>query len=414
MASKLFREEVIEAQRDRLTGTVVAAVPPGSRLYTALLAGSVALVIAILVLGRHATTVQVKGVVAQAAGVAEIAPPASAVVREVHVSEGMPVAAGAPLVTISLTQGRDASGEGVTGRLAELDRQDQELARQEALASSLGNSDASGLVRQKAGLTASIGSMERQRTLVAGQIALAEANNRRTARLAEEGAGTQRQVEESRADLLAQRLELERLNERLIGQRETLRGLDTQIASRRFTAEQTQSEITGRRAALAEQRATLLRLDRLVLTAPVDGVVGDIAARAGQGAEPGEALATVVARSGTSEVQLYAPSRAIGFVRPGQEVRLLFDAFPYQRYGAGHGVVRWVSDVPIDPKTLDAGLGITEPVFRVRVDIAPGGLAGPAADRPLRPGMTLSANLVLERRPLWEVFFDPVLRAMRK
>ena len=75
--------------------------------------------------------------------------------------------------------------------------------------------------------------------------------------------------------------------------------------------------------------------------------------------------------------------------------------------------MRWVSDVPIDPTTLDQGLGITEPVFRIRVAIDGGGLTGPAAQRPLRPGMTLSASLLGERRRLWEVFFDPVLRAIR-
>jgi methyl-accepting chemotaxis protein len=37
MASSLFRQEAIEAGRHKLTGTVIAAVPPSSRLYTGLL-----------------------------------------------------------------------------------------------------------------------------------------------------------------------------------------------------------------------------------------------------------------------------------------------------------------------------------------------------------------------------------------
>ena len=41
-------------------------------------------------------------------------------------------------------------------------------------------------------------------------------------------------------------------------------------------------------------------------------------------------------------------------------------------------------------------------------------LGDPGTDRPLRAGMTLSANLVLERRSLWEVFLDPVLKAVRQ
>jgi membrane fusion protein len=414
MATQLFRQEVIEAGRDRLTGAVVAAVPPGSRLYTALLTATIGAIVAMLVFGTYASRVQVRGTVAQGSGIAEVSPPSAAQVREVHVAEGMTVAKGTPLVTISLTQGRDPGGEGVAGRLAEIDRQDAELARQQGLASSLGTTDTSGLEQQKAGLAAAIGSMERQRTLVAGQIALAESNSRRAVRLAKEGAGTQRQVEESRAEMLALRLEQERLAERIISQRDTLRGLGTQVASRLIGSEQSQSEIAGRRAALAEQRAALMREDQLVLTAPIDGVVGDIAARPGQSAAAGASLVAVMPLGGEAEVQLYAPSRAIGFVKPGQQVRLLFDAFPYQKYGAGRGTVRWISRVPVDPAGLDKSLGITEPVFRIRVAIDQGGLTGPAAGRPLRPGMTLSANLVLERRRLWEVFFDPVLRAMRQ
>jgi membrane fusion protein len=413
MATKLFRDEAIEAGRDRLTGTVVAATPPGSRLYTLVLTGVAAVLIALLCLGQYATRVQVKGVVANGGGISRIHPPAAAEVQQVHVVEGQSVVRGTPLVTVSLSQGRDAGGEGVASRLAEIERQDLELSRQLDLASSLGSADTGALEQQKMGLADSIQSLDRQRGFVSGQIALAQADTARTARLAKEGAGTQRQVEESRAALLSQRLELEKVNERLISQRETLRTLDSQIASRRIGASQSLSQLAGQRAQLAEQRAQLLRQDRLTLTAPVAGVVGDVGARVGQHAETDSALVTVVPGSKAVEVQLYAPSRAIGFVKPGQEVRLLFDAFPYQKYGAGKGRVTWVSDVPTDPASLDPGLGITEPVFRIRVAIDAGGLHGPAALQTLRPGMTLSANLLLERRKLWEVFLDPIMRALR-
>jgi membrane fusion protein len=73
-----------------------------------------------------------------------------------------------------------------------------------------------------------------------------------------------------------------------------------------------------------------------------------------------------------------------------------------------------VSRVPIEPTALDSALGIQEPVFRIRVAIeqAAPRLPGGGAAR-LRPGMTLSANLVLERRSLWEVLFNPVASAFR-
>ena len=68
------------------------------------------------------------------------------------------------------------------------------------------------------------------------------------------------------------------------------------------------------------------------------------------------------------------------------------------------------SRVPIEPSAIDAALGLTEPVFRVRVRIDQMPPRIPAG-RQLRPGMTLSANLVLERRSLWEILFNPVVMA---
>jgi len=409
MASQLFRREVIEAGRERLAGTVVAATPPGSRLYTTLALAVAAAMAAILLLGQYSTTARVRGTVAFDAGIARVYPSAQAEIRQIHVRNGQTVAAGAPLVTLSVAQGAG----GVAGQLAELARQDAELARQEQLASLLGSTEINSLAEQRAGLAAGIASLERQKAIAAGQIGLAEAATRRAARLAGEGAGTQRQVEDGRAGLLARRAELEGLNERLISQRETLRAIGGQVAQRSIESIRSQSEISAQRAALAEQRQALMRMDQLVLTAPVAGEVGDVAAEIGQRARPDTSLVTIVPKGSELEIWLYAPSRSIGFIAPGQEVRLLFDAFPYQKYGAGRGTVTAVSRVPIEPGALDADLGIKEPVFRIRVAIDRLSPRGPAAARELRPGMTLSASLVLERRSLWEVFLDPVLKAMR-
>jgi membrane fusion protein len=403
MSTQLFRQEVIEAGRDRLAGTVVAAVPPRSRLYTMLLLAFAALIVAILVFGQYASSARVRGTVAYDAGIARVYASSPAEIRTIHVRTGQRVSAGDPLVTISLAQGSN----GVTAQLAQIDRQDAELARQQGLAGRIGATEAGGLTEQRSGLRAAIASLERQRGIAGGQIALAESATRRASQLAAEGAGTQRQVEDARATLLARRAEYEALNERIIAQREQLRSIDNQVTGRTLEANRSESVLGAQRAALAEQREALLRTHQLTLTAPVDGEVGDIAVEVGQRARPDSSLVTIVPAGSSLEVWLYAPSRAIGFVRPGQEVRLLFDSFPYQTFGAGRGRVTEVAQVPTEPSAIDSQLGIEEPVFRIRVAIESHAPRASAAERRLRPGMTLSANLVLERRSLWEVLFNP-------
>ena len=406
MATKLFRQEVIDAGRERLAGTVVAATPPRSRVYTLLLLVIAAVFVAFLVFGSYASSAQVRGLVAYDSGIARVYPTAQAEIREIHVRTGQRVAAGDPLVTISLAQGQG----GVGSQLQQFEAQDSELARQEQLVTTLGGSETAALQAQRINLSAAIGSLERQRTIAEGQIRLAEVGVRRASQLAAEGAGTQRQVEDHRATLLARRAEMESLSERIIVQRDALAQVEARIGQRGMESDRGRSEIATRRAALAEQRAALVRSDRLVLTAPVAGEIGDITAEIGQRARPDTSLVTIVPGGSRLEIWLYATSRGVGFARPGQEVRLNFHAFPYQRFGAGRGTVTAVSNVAIEPSAIDGDLGLTEPVFRVRVRIDAMPPRVPP-ERQLRPGMTLQANLVLERRRLWEILFNPVVMA---
>jgi len=409
MNKPLFRTEVIDAHRERLSGTVIAAVPPSSRLYTGLLGGLALIIIGFLVFGSYATSAQVRGIVAYDSGIARVYPSVPAEIRQIHVRYGQIVSAGTPLVTLALAQGID----GLTGQLAQLGNQDSELGRQVDLASQIGDAEQRALTQQRDSLTAAVASLERQRAISAGQVPLAEAATRRAVQLAHEGAGTQRQVEDSRSALLARRAEVESLNERLIAQRETLRNTEAQIAQRALEASRSRSVLLAQRAELAEQRAQLIRTDRLVLTAPIGGEIGDVSVEVGQRARPDQSLITIVPRGSQLEVWLYAPSRAVGFAHPGQQVRLLFDAYPYQKYGAGQGTVILVSRVPTEPTSLDANLNIQEPVFRIKVRIDQFPPRLPPEQRFMRPGMTVTANLVLERRSLWEVLFSPFLGTMR-
>src|SRR6478672_2567829 len=334
MTVQLFRQEVIEAGRERLAGTVVAAVPPRAKLYVGLVLGFAAIVAAILIFGHYSNRAQVKGVVAYDSGFARVYPGSPAEIRAFHVRNGQHVEAGTPLVTLAIAQGEG----GLTNQLGQLAGQDDALARQQGLAASLGSAETDALAKQKG-------------------------------RLAAEGAGTQRQVEDSRSALLARRAEIEQLGERLIAQRQALAQTDAQIATRRLEAERSHADLAAQRAALGEQRIALSRQGEITLTAPIAGDVGDISAEVGQRAKPDASLVTIVPTNAHLEIWLYAPTRAVGFVHPGQEVRLFFDAFPYQKYGAGRGRVTAVSRVPIEPAALDSALGIQEPVFRIRVAI---------------------------------------------
>jgi membrane fusion protein len=47
----------------------------------------------------------------------------------------------------------------------------------------------------------------------------------------------------------------------------------------------------------------------------------------------------IVPNDSVLQAELFVPTRAIGLVQPGHEVRILYEAFPYQQFGTYSGKV---------------------------------------------------------------------------
>jgi membrane fusion protein len=93
----------------------------------------------------------------------------------------------------------------------------------------------------------------------------------------------------------------------------------------------------------------------------------------------------------------------------------MYQAFPFQKFGVGRGRVLSVSRTVLAPEEVAMpGLNLTEPVFRVRVALERMDIEAYGQSIPLQAGMTLSADIVVERRNLLEWLFDPLYAAGRR
>jgi multidrug efflux pump subunit AcrA (membrane-fusion protein) len=99
------------------------------------------------------------------------------------------------------------------------------------------------------------------------------------------------------------------------------------------------------------------------------------------------------------QAELSVPQTGMARLQVGQGVKLLFDAFPYQRYGIGQSVIRWISP------TADDKIG---GAFRVLADIGDEGLAVNGERRALMAGMAGRADVVVGRRSLIGYAFAPI------
>jgi multidrug efflux pump subunit AcrA (membrane-fusion protein) len=134
-----------------------------------------------------------------------------------------------------------------------------------------------------------------------------------------------------------------------------------------------------------------------VVGAPCAGIVLKLAVR-GRGAvvQEGDVLAEVACAGERLQAELTLPQGAMALVRPGQPVKLLYDAFPYQRYGARAARIRWIS-----PAGESGG-------FRAFADLEAESVPVRAERRPLVPGMGGRARVIVGRRTLVSYAFEPI------
>jgi membrane fusion protein len=115
-----------------------------------------------------------------------------------------------------------------------------------------------------------------------------------------------------------------------------------------------------------------------------------------------------VPAGGILQAEIYIPSRAMGFVKPDQEVRLLYDAFPYQRFGAYRGRVVRVSQAILASSDVPAVISAKEPVYRAVVALEKQTIEAEGQIIPLQSGGQLTANIILDRRTLIEWILSPL------
>ena len=150
------------------------------------------------------------------------------------------------------------------------------------------------------------------------------------------------------------------------------------------------------------------------LLAPRDGMIASVRVDAGDGVQPGQALLDIVPWGSVLQGRLFVPSAAMGFVEPGQEVRIYLDAFPYERHGAQSGRVSSVSATALTQGESPMGHTQTGAHYRVDVEFPDGFTLSPLQLQALRPGMTVTADLVRDYGTLLDWIMEPLQGATRR
>ena len=220
-------------------------------------------------------------------------------------------------------------------------------------------------------------------------------------------------------------------------QKSRLREAEAAAAAIRETRGQAEAEYRhtlSDELAKAEQKASGLAQDLIkaeqktrlqVLTAPVDGVVQQLAVHTVGGVvTPAQSLLMVVPSDSRLEIEAMVSNRDIGFVHSGQEAEIKIDTFNFTRYGLLHGRVLSVSlDAVIrdrkQDRSDDRGLGAqnysSEPKgqelnYTARVSLDRSRMQIDDHLVNLSPGMAATVEIRTGSRTILSYLLSPLLR----
>ena len=410
----LFRTESVEEQRRSGLGTIQLLRPVSFSALTGLAVAVALCVGAFLMLGEYTRKARVSGYLVPDRGIIRMVAPQAATVLESHAAEGRAVKQGEVLFVLAVDQAA-LTGEtqaAVRSSLAARERSLHGAARQQQ---QLEQSRTAALDRQIEQRRRELVQMDSEAQLQNQRLALAVQAQSRLESLRLENFVSAAQLQAKSEEVLAIRAQMQGLERQRTVH---LREVDQLQAQRRelpLQAQSVQGEIERDLASLAQQVAQTETGRRIVLRAPQDGTLTAVLAEAGHSVNAAVALASLLPASASLQAHLYAPSSAVGFMRPNQPVLLRYQAFPYQKFGHQPGRVLQVSRSPLQASELvgmavpGVGAAAGEPLYRVTVAIDRQSVAAYGEAQPLAPGMQLDADVLLDRRRLIEWIFEPVL-----
>lgn len=141
--------------------------------------------------------------------------------------------------------------------------------------------------------------------------------------------------------------------------------------------------------------------DQAQLVAPCAGTILKLRVKdSGAVVSQGETVAELACGGEQLVAELTVPESGIGKLKLDQDVKLKYDAFPYQRYGVKYGKLSWLSPAK--------GEGEAARVFKARVELTEKEITVKGRPRPLTAGMSGAVEIVVGKRTLISYVFEPI------
>lgn len=411
MTERLFRQEAIEHQRHRLHGDVLLLPKFSYTLITGVLFLWIVAIAVWLATSVYARKETAFGWLEPPTGVIRIYPEDSGIIKSILVKEGDYVTEHQPLVIINGDRTL-ASGDNLeTQLLDEYEAQRKLLHEQLVRTQSIFESRIRDTHQRITAAQSELQMISQQSSILKQRYDLIKKQVERQALLREQGHISLLEFDSAITQELTIKSDVQGLNRAHVTQKNLIEQLQTELSTLPDEHENQVDQLRERLSNIAQQIAQLSGQRSHVIKAPKAGTVNNLQAIEGQLSQLGAniPLMTIIPSESTLTAQLLVPVRAAGFVEPNQTINIRYDAFPYQKFGIYRGEIQTVSKTLLLPnELLNAPISIQEPVYRVTATLGDTAVSAYGKEFPLRPGMTISADIQLSERSLIQWLLEPI------
>ena len=406
----MFRQEAIDALREKFLGEATIARPLPMWAMTLLAVGAAALMIAVAIWGQYTRRERVDGFLQLDVGAAKISITDAGRVTELLVKEGQEVKAGEPMLRLSLDRSTASNLSASAMATGELSQRRGSLEKEQEQIRELAVQQLQQVKKRIDDIKREITQIEQEIKLQGQRVASAKEQAKRFQQLAKEKFVSDIVARQKQDDATDQEIRVQTLKR----QKSTLeRDLSTAQLEEPAIAlrARSQEEQKTREISVVQQSLTQEETKRdTVIQAPITGIVTNIAIASGQSVTADSPFATILPAGSKLQAEMLVPTRAIGFVTKGKDVVMRYEAFPFERFGQYHGVIAEVSQTVWSPGDKIGPLAVREAAYRIIVKLDKQTVAAMGQEIPLRSGMLVNADILLDKRSLLEWVFEPLLQ----
>ena len=416
---RLFRKQVLERTSSSEHYTIIVAHSRRNWIALAVTAVLITALLGVVVFGDVSKKARVTGIIVSGNGSATVSSPISGALSKMLVSEGQLVKPGDILFEVSADNmtntgsATDAVKQRIAARRRALFQQAEAIK-----AESQHHTDE--ILVKIAGARRTASSLDQKLLNTKQLLLIAQKKIDRVTTLAEQGFYSTVQREEEEEKILSLKSSLNGLMEDREQMLTNIESLKAEAQAATFNSRSLLAQLDQASESLEQESVELdsRSLIRKIAIAP--GRVANIAYGVGQYVVAGQSLLAIMPESGSLEVNLFVPSRAIGRIRHGQKVSIRYHAFPYQQFGRRLGKISDIGSTPFAPTELPVSVASTvigyaqpsretkssipEGLYRIKVTIDKSAEGVPL---PLKPGMTLDADIIVGQVKVWQWMFEP-------